>query len=420
VIPRPAVPWIIAGVMTIIALIAVVGGITVAARTAQQPPAAAAPPTGSPAATAAATAAATEGATADATAGAGEGNEDSGPSGELASGASTSPAAATNGKVDRKAAMSQSTRDARPGNGPLPSDQPVSCPAAATKVTTAAELSRALADAKPGNVIQLADGTYTGRFSTTNSGTPAQKIYMCGGRGAVLDAGSPEKGYAFHLDGASYWVLSGFTVRNGQKGIVADASTGSVLQNLAVADIGDEAIHLRKNSSSNLITGNTVRGTGSRNEKFGEGIYIGTAVSNWCTYTACLPDESNYNIIANNDIAGTTSESIDIKEGTIGGIVRGNRFDGAGMTAATAWMNVKGNAWTIDSNYGQNSPENGYETHNILQEWGDHNLFSNNSGAVNGPGYGIASWPAMHNTVACSNSLTGATRGLSNIRCSNN
>jgi hypothetical protein len=415
VIPRNAVPWIIAGVMTVIALIAVVGGITAAAQTAQQPPAAVESPTS----TAAVTAAATERATADAAAEATEDTGDTGSSGDREPGPSSSRAAGNKDKVDRNAAMSQSARDARPGNGPLPSEQPVSCPAAATEVATAAELSQALADAEPGDVIQLADGTYSGRFSTTNSGTPAQKIYLCGGRGAVLDAGSTEKGYAFHLDGGSYWVLSGFTIRNAQKGIVTDASTGSVIQNLAVTDIGDEAIHLRTNSSSNLIIGNTIRSTGNRNEKFGEGIYIGSSVNNWCTYTDCLADESNYNIIANNDIAGTTSESIDIKEGTIGGIVKGNRFDGAGMTAATAWINVKGNAWTIDSNHGQNTPENGYEIHNILQEWGDYNLFTNNSGTVNAPGYGFAIWPARHNTVACSNSLSGAARGLSNVRCTN-
>ena len=343
-IPRTAVPWIIAAVMTVIALVAVIGGIAVAARTPQQPSAAVEAPSSSIAVTAAPTAAATAMATPE------DSPEDAGASDDPASGSAQPRAASTKDKVDRNAAMSQSALDARPGAGPLPSDQPVSCPAAATEVTTAAELTQALADAKAGDAVHLADGIYSGRFSATTSGTAAQKIYLCGGRGAVLDAGSTDKGYAFHLDGASYWVLSGFTIRNGQKGIVADSSTGSVIQNLAVTDIGDEAIHLRTNSSSNLIIGNTIRSTGNRNKKFGEGIYIGTAVSNWCTYTACLADQSNYNIIASNAIAGTTSESIDIKEGTVGGVVKGNRFDGAGMTAASAWMNVKGNAWTIDSN----------------------------------------------------------------------
>ena len=410
-IPRTAVPWIIATVMTVVALVAVIGGIAVAARTAP-PPAAGESPSGTIAVTAAP--AATASPTPDDSPEDTEETDDTGTSGSA-----SSRSASSKDKVDRDAEMSQSARDARPGAGPLPSDQAVSCPAAATKVTTAAELTEALADAKPGDAIHLADGIYSGRFTATNSGTAAQKIYLCGGRGAVLDAGSTDKGYAFHLDGSSYWVLSGFTIRNGQKGIIADSSTGSVIQNLAVTNIGDEAIHLRTNSSSNLIIGNTISGTGNRNKKFGEGIYIGTAVSNWCTYTSCLADQSNYNIIAGNAIAGTTSESIDIKEGTVGGVVKGNRFDGAGMTAASAWVNVKGNAWTIDSNHGENSPENGYETHNILQEWGDFNLFTNNSGAVDGSGYGIASWPAVHNTVACSNTLTGAARGVSNIECTN-
>lgn len=408
-ITRTAVPWIIATVMTVVALVAVIGGIAVAARTAA-PPAAGESPSGPVAVTAAPSGAAS--ATPDDSPEDTEDAEDPGTSGPASSGPASSK-----DKVDRDAEMSQSARDARPGAGPLPADQAVACPAAATKVTTAAELTEALAEAKPGDAIHLADGIYSGRFTATTSGTAAQRIFLCGGRGAVLDAGSTDKGYAFHLDGSSYWVLSGFTIRNGQKGIIADSSTGSVIQNLAVTEIGDEAIHLRTNSSSNLIIGNTISGTGLRNKKFGEGIYIGTAVSNWCTYTACLADQSNYNIIAGNSIAGTTSESIDIKEGTVGGIVKGNRFDGAGMTAASAWMNVKGNAWTIDSNRGENSPENGYETHNILQEWGDYNLFTNNSGDVDGSGYGVASWPAMHNTVACSNTLTGAARGVSNIEC---
>ena len=52
----------------------------------------------------------------------------------------------------------------------------------------------------------------------------------------MLDAGSTDKGYAFHLDGASYWVLSGFTIRNGQKGDRRRLQHGSIIQNLAVTE----------------------------------------------------------------------------------------------------------------------------------------------------------------------------------------
>ncbi len=102
-----------------------------------------------------------------------------------------------------------------------------------------------------------------------------------------------------------------------------------------------------------------------------------------------------------------------------GGIIKNNHFDGVGMTASTAWINVKGNAWTIDANEGKNSPQDGYQTHNILDQWGDYNLFTNNTGSVDGSGYAFAATPVMHNTIACSNTITGAGKGLSNIPCSN-
>ncbi|MDB5243849.1 MAG: hypothetical protein JWP57_4475, partial [Spirosoma sp.] len=323
------------------------------------------------------------------------------------------------GRSDGNDPMSQEALNARPGQGPLPSDRMVSCPATTVRVSTAGELTRALENAKPGDVISLADGTYTGEFTAKTSGTATSRIFLCGSRNAVLDTGDTDNGYVFYLNGASNWVLSGFTAQNGQKGIVTDESSNSIIEGLTVTNIGDEAIHLRKNSSSNLVIGNTVSNTGNRNKKFGEGIYIGSAVSNWCTYNDCLTDQSNYNIIADNDISGTTAENIDIKEGTIGGIVKGNRFDGGSMTSSTAWINVKGNAWTIRDNHGQNSPQDGYQTHNILQQWGDYNLFTGNTGSVDAVGYAFALRPAMHNTVSCSNTVTGAKSGLSNIPCTN-
>jgi hypothetical protein len=77
-----------------------------------------------------------------------------------------------------------------------------------------------------------------------------------------------------------------------------------------------------------------VRETGRRKPKFGEGIYVGTARSNWCHISACRPDRSDRNVVEGNDIAGTTAESVDVKEGTSDGVVRGNRFDGSSMTEA--------------------------------------------------------------------------------------
>jgi parallel beta-helix repeat protein len=325
--------------------------------------------------------------------------------------------------VAAAAPTATSTHPARPTSKPKPTagtsagaTTGSSC-SGGTTVSTATELEAALAAAKPGTSIILAPGVYTGNFVATVSGTASDPISLCGSAASILDGGDVSKGYVLHLDGASYWHLQGFTIQNGQKGLMADGTVGSVIEGLTVTQIGDEGIHLRKNSTDNTVTGNTVNHTGLHKDKFGEGIYIGTAESNWCDITACKPDNSDRNTIENNVISQTGAESVDIKEGTTGGILRGNSFDGTGMTGADSWVDVKGNGWTIDDNRGVNSPNDGFQTHQILDGWGTNNVFSNNTAAVNGPGYGIASRPALDNIVECNNTVTGAASGTSNITC---
>ncbi|HET9052040.1 MAG TPA: hypothetical protein VFO60_10070, partial [Candidatus Dormibacteraeota bacterium] len=163
-----------------------------------------------------------------------------------------------------------------------------------------------------------------------------------------------------------------------------------------------------------------VRHTGMHNTKFGEGIYIGTARSNWCTYSACGPDRSDRNVIRDNDIAGTTAENIDVKEGTTGGVISGNRLSGDGLvgSAASAWVNVKGNAWTVTGNSGTQSDKDGLQVHEILSGWGLGNVFHGNSGQVDGPGFGIyVQSRSLQTVVGCDNTVSGAS-GVSNEGCS--
>ncbi|WP_432505837.1 right-handed parallel beta-helix repeat-containing protein [Kineococcus arenarius] len=288
----------------------------------------------------------------------------------------------------------------------LPSSDRVSCPVATRTVATAAELTAALAAAAPGDVIELADGTYSGAFTATTSGNAGAPIWLCGGREAVLDAGGPKEGYGFHLAGAQHWRLVGFTVRNAQKGVVADGTSGSVLQDLLVEDIGDEAIHLRSGSTGNAVLDCTVSRTGLRKEKFGEGVYVGSAESNWDQYgEGGGPDRSDYNLVARNDISGTTSESVDIKEGTTGGALVGNTFDGTGMSAADSWVDVKGNDWLIRGNTGRNTPGDGIQTHRILDGWGTGNVFDANVLDVAAPGVAISIHKpkVTDNRIPCTN-----------------
>jgi hypothetical protein len=322
------------------------------------------------------------------------------------------------------AAEPSRTPSSEPSPSGTPSPMPsasgdASCGVADVVVADAAALQKALAEAVPGQTIALADGVYEGQFVATASGSADAPITLCGGADAVLDGGGTSKGYVFHLDGAQHWHLTGFTVRNGQKGVMADGTVGSEIRGLTVTEIGDEAIHLRRTSTDNVVADNVISRTGLRKPKFGEGIYVGTAESNWCDVSDCQPDPSDRNLIEGNTISQTTAEAIDIKEGTRDGIVRGNSFDGSGIDAsgADSWVDVKGNGWLIEGNSGVNSPQDGFQTHEILDGWGTDNTFRGNSAAVNGPGFGFSLTPVRGNVVACDNTASGAGEGLANVSC---
>ena len=210
-------------------------------------------------------------------------------------------------------------------------------------------------------------------------------------------------------------------MQGGQKGVVTDGVTHDLLSGLYVHGTGDEGIHLRSFSSGNTVSKCVVRNTGLLKQFFGEGIYVGSAHKNWCKYSACQPDRSDSNVITGNDIAETTAENIDIKEGTTSGKIIDNQLDGTGMveSAATGWINVKGNSWTIQGNSGVNSVKNGYQVHQVYPGWGIGNVFTGNRAQVNGPGFGIyVQSKDLQTVVACNNVVNAAGSGFSTITCS--
>jgi hypothetical protein len=310
-----------------------------------------------------------------------------------------------------------------PRTPPVAADSPIAttadCGTPTAAVADGPALTAALTAARPGSVIAMQPGTYTGSFTASGVGTSEAPITLCGPRDAVLDGGPVESGYTVHLEHAEHWALRGFTVRGGQKGVMLDGAQHVVLDGLLVTGTGDEGVHLRRASSDNVVRRLTVRQTGLRRAKYGEGIYIGSAQSNWCELTGCRPDRSDRNVIEDNTISDTTAESVDVKEGTTGGVLRGNTFDGAGMTAADAWVDVKGNGWTITGNRGTTTPTDGFQVHEVLDGWGIDNTFSANTATVTADGYAVnVTRNADRNTVSCDNVAIGAEKGLSRDTCS--
>lgn len=302
---------------------------------------------------------------------------------------------------------------------------PVSAPAPAPSpdrvpVATAAQLTAALAAARPGQTIVLASGTYTGRFVAAAEGTAAKPITLTGPRSAVLTTGSPSSGYGLHLTG-DHWVVTGLSVSGAQKGIMLDGSNRTVIDGVDVGRIGHEAVHVRRNSVGVVIRNSTVHDTGLTNVDYGEGIYVGTAKSNWASImgSSSTLDRSDRVLIENNRITDTTAEGIDIKEGTTGGIVRGNvflRVGNSGGAFADSWVDVKGNGYLLEGNSGSITGLDAFQTHSVVTGWGGGNTFRNNTVISGVPGFEVRiDKKAPGNTVACA--PTKAVLGLSNIPC---
>lgn len=301
-------------------------------------------------------------------------------------------------------------------------------------VATTTELKAALLNAIPGDDIVMADGTYSGKFviESTASGTANKPITLRGSHAVVLDAGSIQTGYVLYLQG-SYWRLQGFTLTNGLKGLMIDGSSHSVIEGLKIYNIGEEALHLRKFSSANTVQNCEIFQTGVKTPDYGEGIYIGSAKNNWNTYTAGLPDQCDSNKILSNKIGpAVAAECIDVKEGTTGGVIRGNNFDATGITGANSadsWIDVKGNGYLIDGNTGFNPGgsifKDGYQVHVAVSGWGNDNVFKNNNCTVNAAGYGFtvqlsgSNGTSSGNKVFANNTVNGAASGVANIPVSN-
>lgn len=297
-------------------------------------------------------------------------------------------------------------------------------------VSTAAQLQTALNNAVPGQTIVIADGTYdspSGNFTVPVgvSGTATQPITLTGSRNAVLTTSDTAHGYGIWLKGSAYWVLKGFTSRRCKNGLMIDSSTHITIDSVQAVKCGQSGIALRKWSSFCTVQNCYVDSCGLLIPGQGEGIYVGSAYSNWSVNTNGEPDTCNYNLILNNRFGDyITAENIDIKEGTTGGVVRGNVFNGKGLSnenGGDSWIDVKGNYWTIEDNTGTDTYLDGFQTHIVYTGWGNYNTFRNNQLTVNAAGYGIrvttsnTNGTATGNIICDNNVVTAAGLGLSNV-----
>lgn len=297
---------------------------------------------------------------------------------------------------------------------------PAPTPTGGKTVTNAAQLKDALAKSPAGSVINVADGVYTGDFIASASGKAGSPITLKGSPKAVLTTGSVDKGYGLHVTG-DYWNISGISVNNSGKGIVLDDSDYTSIDRVDVSNTGMEGVHFRTGSVNGKITNSTIHDTGKKTPAYGEGVYVGSAKSNWKSImgSASTIDASDNVVIQNNKIYNTTSEGIDIKEGTTNGLVTGNVFTNAGTSGenySDSWVDVKGNNYVINNNSGSGTKLDAFQVHQPMSGWGNNNKFSANTVLGGVPGYLVNVEKGITGTtIACQ--PTTAKMGLSNIAC---
>ncbi|MHA7180708.1 right-handed parallel beta-helix repeat-containing protein [Arthrobacter sp. MDB2-24] len=301
------------------------------------------------------------------------------------------------------------------GPTPVKAPAPAPAPAGVVQVSTAAALKSALATARPGQVIELRDGRYLGGFTASASGTASAPITLRGSRNAVLSTGSTSSGYGLHVTG-SHWRITGISVASSAKGIVLDGSRNTVINGVDVGTIGAEAVHFRSGSTDGAILNSFIHDTGLRQPEYGEGIYLGSAASNW---VGGVPDRSDRISVRGNRITNTAAEGVDVKEGTTGGVIAGNVFTNSGTSGANfadSWVDVKGNRYRVEGNTGLGTKLDAFQVHAVSAGWGTGNVFTGNTVRGGVPGYEV--WvqsASLGTTVTCKPS--GAARGLTNIAC---
>src|SRR3954454_9115334 len=160
---------------------------------------------------------------------------------------------------------------------PAGASTPAGCSSPASRtvhVADSAGLKQALRRARAGDRILRADGRYVGSFVLKASGTSSRRIQVCGSN-AILDGGSMKGNFGFTLTG-SYVDLVGFTVTNSNKGVMVIGASYSTVRGLTVFAIGDEGIHVKRNSEHVQVLDNAIHHTGLVHRVLGEGVYVGS------------------------------------------------------------------------------------------------------------------------------------------------
>ena len=305
------------------------------------------------------------------------------------------------------------------------------CPSPTVTVRTGAQLQTAITAAQPGDVIRAYTNTTPGAYTFANNGTlqvtgkagtASQPIWICGTPSLVLQFAGVDTNGGIKVEDSSYINVAGMTVQDSQKGVSVINSNHVVIADMHVQSIGQEAIHLKNQTTDSVVIGNTISQTGLQTVGYGEGVYIGTAQGNWGQYNNGLPDASNRDTIVSNTISQTTAELIEAKEGSVDGRIANNTLNGAGMVnpdGGDSPIAIQSSGWVVSDNTITNAPTDGVQVWQV-GDYGYNNLVFRNQFNDTIPHYSVqlaAKADELGDIVGCDNTVAPGGAGLSNKTC---
>jgi hypothetical protein len=285
-------------------------------------------------------------------------------------------------------------------------------------VSSSTELGTALAAAQPGDRIVMAPGAYSKQSWADRHGTSSSPIVLCGPRTAVITGDlRPSR--------ISWWIFQGFTSRGAFQAFYAKGITNTRLQGLEIYDVDQEAVHFLCNSTDNVLRDSHVHDTGLTKPSSGEAVYLGTYPGNLDEACGGAPDRSDRNQVLDNRFGpNVPSEDVDAKEGTSGGIIRGNVSDGTGKRAisghfeASIALKARTSGYVVEDNVLDPAAQDGSALGNgiyIYSGGTGHQVRGNTINMRGAGGYGIRVGGGEE-VVSCDNNVVAGRP--SNVGCS--
>ena len=225
----------------------------------------------------------------------------------------------------------------------------------------------------------------------------------------------------------SYWWLRGFRMTGGYSIMHIENGQHNVLDSLELDHSQYEMLAFQNNSRHNTVQYSYLHDAGVAGSAYSEGVYVGTSGNHWSWWSPTLePDRSDSNTIQYNTIANTSSENIDVKEGTTGTLIQGNTLGPAGSAGGTnlVWVAIRGNGARVLNNTGAGGPSSGFQIYGSTTpgvpesdytQWGNYTLFQSNRATVTGGSGFLIQSGHTGNVVSCTNQVLNGSFG--NVTC---